>query len=132
MSLRLIVVRKGAPKPKEEVDYLKKPDFGQVPAYLDAVKEAIAQETELLEEIKRKEKEGDKPSMRELPKKEKEEILAGLRANHLALNADYRKLPVTLNTFGQKNRKEALEKKMAEIEKDIERLSQEHVFVPTE
>lgn len=84
------------------MDYLKKPDFGQVPEYLHGVKDAIAEEIKQMEEMKLREKGQD--TTRELTKKEKEDILAGLRANLKELDEEYRRLPVTLNTFGQKNK----------------------------
>lgn len=68
------------------------------------MKDAIAEETQLLEEMKLREQQAGKPKTRELTKKEKDELLSGLRANLKELNDDYRKLPVTINTFGQKNK----------------------------
>ncbi len=75
-----------------------------MPAYIHAVKETIAEETKLLEEIKRKEEGAGKDRTRELSKKEKDDIVAGLRSNLKELEIEYRALPVTLNTFGQKAR----------------------------
>ena len=89
------------PKPQEDVDYLKKPDYGQVPDYLNSIKDTIADE-KMVEKLKLDE--ANKEKTRELTKKEKDDILVGLRTNLKGLDEEYRRLPVTINTFGQKNK----------------------------
>lgn len=73
-----------------------------MPEYLHTVKDAIAEETKQMEEMRLREQGHD--TTRELTKREKDDILAGLRANLKELDNEYRKLPVTINTFGQKNK----------------------------
>jgi hypothetical protein len=83
------------------VDFLKKPDYGQVPEYLHTIKDTLADE-KMIEKLKLDE--ANKATTRELTKREKDDILVGLRSNLKGLDEEYRRLPVNINTFGQKNK----------------------------
>lgn len=56
------------PKEKEEVNYLKKDDYGQVPEYLQTIKDTLEEEKKM---EKLKLEEANKETTRELTKKEK-------------------------------------------------------------
>eukprot|EP01112_Ceratiomyxa_fruticulosa_P001446 TRINITY_DN1154_c0_g1_i1.p1 TRINITY_DN1154_c0_g1~~TRINITY_DN1154_c0_g1_i1.p1 ORF type:complete len:244 (-),score=68.78 TRINITY_DN1154_c0_g1_i1:66-797(-) len=124
---------KAGPPPKpEEMDYLKKEDYGQVPDYLHEVKAQIGEEQKAeLERTKQREK-AARGGMRELTEDEKSELISGLRERWDAINKVYAQLPVAIHTVSQKQRKEDMERQLHQIEKDIDRLSKKNVYIQDE
>jgi hypothetical protein len=123
----LAVPKKPAQK---DVNYLKKQDYGKVPAYLSRVKEQITDEYRMIEDMQRR---GQPPAHEEavdvLTEEERVQLLAGLKANWEAVNKEYQTLSFTLDTPAKKKRKEDYEAQLEQIEKDIKRLSRKFVFL---
>jgi hypothetical protein len=116
------------------VDYLRKPDFGKVPAYIDNVKNEITAEKEYIRQVMEREREEEEkysPKMRLLPENERENLLVELKQKWEAVNKQYQGIThiVTLDTMGKVRRKEQYENELQQIEKSIEKLSKKFVFV---
>lgn len=118
-----------APKrpPPRELNYLKKEDFGKVPAYLTQVKEEIRRENEMIERyVKHQmgEVEQTPETFEAMDEYEREELLAQLKEKWEHTNAIYQKQThlVKLDTTGQLRRKENLEHLLTQLEQDIDRL----------
>jgi hypothetical protein len=118
-----------APKPagNKELNYMKKEDFGKVPAYLSQVKEEIRRENEMIERYVKEqmgEVEAAPEVYEEFEERERQELIAQLKAKWDSVNAQYQKIThlVKLDTTGQVRRKEQLEGELARLENDILRL----------
>ncbi len=110
-----------------ELNYMKKEDFGKVPAYLDEVKEEIRRENEMIDKyVKEKmghvEKEPDRYD--QISDDERIALINALKAKWEATNCQYQRIThlVSLDTAGQIRRKENFEQSMAQLEADINKL----------
>jgi hypothetical protein len=113
-----------------DVNFLEKPDFGRVPAYLEKVKETVAREYEYVRALHATDSEpSEADRLRLLDEDERLMILEGLKTRWAALNKQYQTLSFTIDTINKRVRKEQYEKELAEIEKDIERMSKKSVYV---
>lgn len=74
---------------RPEVDYLKKPDFGQTPSYLNKVKAEIAAEKDYIRRVLEAEAEEEarhQPKMQLLPEEERINLLTQLKLKWEAVN----------------------------------------------
>lgn len=118
-----------APKPtgSMELNYMKKEDFGKIPAYLSQVKEEIKRENEMIDRYV-KEQMGEldmAPEVyEEFPEDERISLLNELKKKWDSVNAQYQKIThlVKLDTTGQVRRKETLEAELSRLEADIDKL----------
>lgn len=115
-----------------QVDFLQKPDYGQVPAYLDRVKAEIEDEYRYIRELQQDEPPGVHNGMRLLPEEERLQILEGLKQKWGQLNTQYQTMSFTVDTIAKRRRKEQYERELAELERDIERMSKQFVYVAVE
>jgi Calmodulin-binding len=129
---KLAATQMRPPKSKAEENFIKKKDFGKKPAYLSQVQADIAAEKEEKRLAQEELDNAGKERLRALTREEREELIAGLKANWEVINNEYRQLPVMLRTVAQRERKEAYEAQLEQIEKDLERLSRRHVLVPVD
>lgn len=111
-------------KQKIEPDYLRKEDYGKVPAYLKAITAEINREKDLLRQIVDDTKTGGNETMEELSNTERLNLLTLLKSRWEELNCEYQKTAhmVELDTLRKKKRKEELESELDAIEKDILKL----------
>ena len=114
-----------------EKDYLAKPDYGQAPKYLSAVKADIAKEYEYIRTLQAAEQEQNKAQVRLLPEEERQNLLIALKKKWQSVNNDYQTMThmTRLDTVGQIRRKEHYEKLLSEIEKDIAKIDRGFVFI---
>jgi chromosome segregation ATPase len=110
-----------------ELNYLKKEDFGKVPAYLTQVKEEIQRENEMIQKYVKEqlgEIDEEPQQYEEMPEEERRALIAALKGKWDKVNAQYQKIThlVRLDTTGQIRRKEQLENQLKNIESDIDRL----------
>lgn len=110
-----------------ELNYMKKEDFGKVPAYLTQVREEIRRENEMIDKYVKEqmgEVEKEPEQFEEMSDEERGELIASLKAKWDDVNAKYQKIThlVQLDTTGQVRRKEHLEGAMKQLEHDIEKL----------
>ena len=118
------------PTDKADMDWTEKEGYGQTPKYLAKIKKQVAAEQETIQKIEEKYKGGVQKMAYMLDPVEKEQLLAGIKANWKLLNEEYTtQLKVVQETFGQQNRKMWLEKRLADLENDIAILERETVFV---
>lgn len=111
------------------LDYTKKEDYGRVPAYLNEVKAQIDEERTMIQEmLMQQDVDGDYDTVTELSDGERKELIAALKAKWDAVNAQYqlitfKRVSSSNSTVGAVRRKEECERQLAQLEKDIERLS---------
>jgi gas vesicle protein len=112
---------------QKELNYLKKEDYGKVPAYLTQVKDEIRRENDMIERYVKEqmgEVERTPETFEELTEEERYTLLEELKNKWDHVNAKYQKQThlVTLDTTGQVRRKEHMEAELNQLEHDIERL----------
>jgi archaellum component FlaC len=112
-----------------EINYLQKADYGQVPQYLDRVKQQITEEYRMIEELQQHQQPQNENAIEMLTEAERDALLQGLKTNWERVNKEYQTLSFTLDTPAKKQRKEAYESQLEEIENDIKKLSKKFVFV---
>jgi hypothetical protein len=115
-------MRRQAPK----VNYLKKKDYGQVPEYLQHVKQDIEEEKEVINEYFSNTRSYEQQQEGELlADAERQDVLRKLKAKWAHANERYQKLThnTILDTIGKVRRKEQCEKELEQLQKDIEKLS---------
>lgn len=110
-----------------DLDYLKKEDYGKVPAYLTKVKEEIRRENEMIEKYVKEqmgEIERAPEEIEEMNEFDRESLLEALKEKWDVINSKYQKIThhVNLDTTGQVRRKEQLENELQRLENDIEKL----------
>jgi len=112
---------------EEPTEIFKHENYGKIPAYLIENQRAVKQEKDESEARR----EMEKPTVRILPEKERQELLTGLKDEWNKTNGFYQQMThlVQLDTIGKIRRKEAFETKLTQLEKDIETLSKPHVIV---
>lgn len=118
------------PTDKADMDWTEKEGYGQTPKYLAKIKKQVAAEQETIQKIEERYKGGVQKMAYMLDPVEKEQLLAGIKANWKLLNEEYTtQLKVVQETFGQQNRKMWLEQRLADLENDIAILERETIFV---
>jgi len=111
---------------KNEMDFLKKPDYGKVPEYLQQIKTGLAEKKrrELEEHERAKEQEAKRADgySWEMSEEERLELLGQLKREWDNTNHKYQAQThvVTLDTVGKIKRKENLEKQLKRIEDAID------------
>ena len=114
------------PRPVDEApNATLRPGFGQVPEYLEAIKDEIAHEKALVEEHEAAQRSAEARAAAryvELPESERLAILEGLRANWHDLHTEFMGYKIAGLTEKQRQRKEYLERRLAELERDIDRM----------
>jgi hypothetical protein len=111
----------------EELNYLKKEDYGKVPKYLTYVKEEIKRENDMIQKYVKEqmgEIDEEPEHIEEMDHYERRELIDALKLKWDKTNAKYQKIThlVSLDTEGQKRRKEDLEHQLKTLESDIEKL----------
>lgn len=119
-------------KMSPEKNYIKKSDYGKVPKYLDKVKNEIDEETRIIERMMAPEPtEEEILSSHELDSLEREQLLQALKEKWDDLNHQYQRIShnTTIDTLFKLRRKEGLEKELAQVENDIQLLSEKRPIV---
>ena len=128
--------KQAAPPPslqEEGVDWLKKPHFGEVPPYLTKIKQEISDEYEYIKSMQQQQMQEGPTGMRLMPEEECRALITALKEKWDAVNKAYQSSSVlslaSLDTIGKVKRKEMYEAQLAQIEKDIEKLSKKQVYI---
>jgi len=110
---------------------IKHAEYGKVPEYLQTVKQEIADEYEYIKQIEGSDEPGHDANIRLLPEEDKEALLSQLKDKWELINHEYQSIThlVKLDTIGKIRRKERYETDLAQLERDIEKLSKKYVFV---
>lgn len=115
-------------------DYLNKDDYGKVPQYLTKVKQDIDEEHAYIHNLQLQQEEASRAKVRQLQDGERDNLIVGLKAKWEQVNTDYQGMShlTKLDTVGKTRRKEQMEAKLSQIEKDIEKLSKKNILVHAE
>jgi hypothetical protein len=111
-----------------DLNYLKKEDYGKVPGYLTKVRDEIQRENAMIDKYVKEqlgEVEREPETYEEIPDDERMELITSLKNKWDHVNARYQQIThiVRLDTTGQVRRKEQLEAELKTLETDIERLT---------
>eukprot|EP00164_Ancoracysta_twista_P000686 GFYU01000909.1.p1 GENE.GFYU01000909.1~~GFYU01000909.1.p1 ORF type:complete len:262 (+),score=76.05 GFYU01000909.1:224-1009(+) len=120
-------------RPEEKILYRNKPDYGQVPSYLENVKDEIQAEYEYIKGMQAweaEEDEGDR--MYKLEEGDQVSLVKALKRKWHEIMIKYQRLPAILESQNQKDYKEHLEATLNDLEKSIEKLSKRNVFVTSD
>eukprot|EP01083_Nonionella_stella_P035697 97359_1 len=110
-------------------------EYGEVPDYLQHVKNEIQEEYAYILEMQEQENQyrqvSDEANVKLLSKVDQTQLLEKLKKKWDHVNQIYQKHTheVVLDTVGKLRRKEQCEAELQQIEKDIEKLSKEYVFI---
>jgi len=123
-----------APKKAEgPVDWRKKKDFGKIPQYLVNIKREIQDEYEYMRAMAEAQQAAEPEGMRLMSNEEKDALILDLKKKWDAVNSEYQKTSTlslaSLDTIGKIKRKEQYEAQLAQLEKDIEKLSKPVIWV---
>lgn len=116
-----------------EKDFLKKKNYGKVPKYLQTIKKEIEDEYQLVREMQiEEEAEMDRQKFL-MDENEKEEMIAALKKKWEVVHKEYQTLTHKnkLDTLGLKEKFESCERELKQLERDIEKLSKNYIFVDT-
>ena len=118
-------------KAKEEVDYLHKKDYGQVPNYLKKLKVEIENEYKAIREMQIRNEEEDAKKRKVLTEEEIQSLREGLLKKLEQLKFSYGQIThkKKFDTLVLLRKKEGLEKEMEIIEKDLAKLNNKNVIV---
>ena len=117
------------PDPKR---YTMKKEYGKVPPYLTKIKGEIEEEYTLVKEMQVQEEETKERGKYLISDEEKKLLIDALKKKWEIAHHEYQSIIHRVsknNPLGLKTLKENLEKEMAQIEKDIERLNKNYIFV---
>lgn len=121
---------------KENVTAILHPEFGKVPKYLDTIKRTVSQEATDMERMEEEEKDRALSSahIRLLTEEQRTELVEQLKDQWEDVNRKYQLIThhVNLDTISRIRRKENYEKLLAQLEKDVQKLSKKYVFVKVE
>lgn len=120
------------PGEKETVDFLKKQDFGQVPGYLDKVKQKVQEELEYIKQVE--EEKNRKPErFVKMGEEEKEALKKNLITKYDEMHTEYQKIthkkPAIEDSIGLKNKRNYCETQLAQIEKYLAMLKKDEIMV---
>ena len=117
----------------KDKDFLKKRNYGKCPQYLQKIKNEIEDEYQLVREMQIEEEEQLDQQKYMMEDKEKQELIGALKKKWEIVHKEYQTLTHKgkLDTLGIVNKKESCEKQLAQLEKDIQKLSKNFIFVDT-
>eukprot|EP01135_Chromosphaera_perkinsii_P011961 Nk52_evm14s2542 gene=Nk52_evmTU14s2542 len=124
---------KAVPKklPEDEIPFNKRQNYGKVPKYIQSFKS----ETETMRQQIQKEIEEQQRlpgNIQLLDDEQREELIEGLKCNWEIANREFQTMSLTMDTQPKIARKEKCERRLKEIEQDIEKLSKKFVYIKTE
>ena len=120
------------PKQKENDNFLLKKDFGQVPEYLDKVKQQVAEEIECV--LQAEAEKNRKPDRYiKMSAEEKEVLRKNLIMKFEQINHEYQKItyipPRIEDSIGLKKKRNYCESQLAQIEKYLAMLNKDEILV---
>ena len=112
--------------------YTQKKDYGKVPVYMTKIKQEIDEEYKIVKEMQTQEEEMREKEKYMIPDEERKQLIDALKKKWDVLHHEYQGIITRVsktNPLGLKTMKENLEKEMAQIEKDMDKLSKNYIFV---
>ena len=118
-------------KAKEEMDYLHKKYYGEVPPYLNKLKQKVKEEYDSIREMQRRNEEEDAKRKKILSEEEVRTLREGLLKKLEQLKYLYGQIThkKKFDTLVLLKKKEGLEKEMAMVKKDLQSLNYKNVIV---
>ena len=118
-------------KAKEDVDYLKKKYYGEVPPYLTKLKQKVKEEYVSIREMQRRNEEEDAKRKKVLTEEEIKILREGLLKKLEQLKFSYGQIAhkKKYDTLVLLRKKEGLEKEIAVVEQDLHLLNNRNVIV---
>lgn len=121
---------------KNDIDYMHKPEYGKVPAYLEDVKHQVTKEKEYIRTMMQRERDdhSHQPKLVLLPEEERLRLVEDLKRKWDEVNKKYQLIShnVVLDTIGKVKRKEQCEAELSQLEKAIERMSKRNIYIQEE
>ncbi|GLC35364.1 hypothetical protein PLESTM_000312100 [Pleodorina starrii] len=125
-----VMLAKPGKVPQPEFQWTQKPDYGKVPLYLKRNKERISKEKEQFSQfIRVREAPDANAHVSQLSPDDRQQLIRHLKAKWGSVNTAYQGLSLTTDTAMKKIRKEAMERDLAEIERDIRTLERGEVVL---
>jgi hypothetical protein len=105
----------------DRTNYLMKADYGKIPKYMKKIRKELEIERYRDEKLKQEQQESLKSKRRVLSIDERRSLLASLKERWNNVNKEYQQMThmTVLDTLSKVQRKEAFEKELDQIEKDI-------------
>jgi len=118
-------------KLKEDIDYTKKVNYGTNPKYLIDRKDRITDEYEYLRHMQKADEDNRQTSKYLMAPVEIEELRQALKKKWEHVNREYQSITHKnkVDSEGLRRKKETCEKELAQIEKDLNKLSKNYIFV---
>jgi len=101
---------------------------GEIPQYLSRRKEETAKAHDMANTLRQQQMEHNRTTT-QLSAHDRDDLLAGLRANYQELYKNYLGLSVVTDTIPKRNVKNTMEAKLAELEADIAKLERHEVIL---
>jgi len=113
--------------------YTDDPNYGKVPQYLEKIKTDIANEYEYIQKMQEEEEAARASRIQEISSENQHELMEGLKARWEVVNHKYQGQThlTKLDTLGKIRRKEMNEKELAQLEKDMQKISKQKIYVDT-
>jgi len=132
-AIHNILMETGQRAPDKPKQIFKHENYGKIPAYLIENKKIVQKEKKEMEGLKKQRKEKRRMQQQGtiLSEQERQEILAQLKIQWEKNNKEYQAMThlIVLDTISKVRRKERLEAKAAQLEKDIETFSKPLVII---
>jgi len=112
---------------------VEKKDYGATPAYLRRIKDQINTEYKSIREMQMAEEEARDNEKFLMSPEEINQLREGLKKKWAAVNKEYQAIThiSKIDTQGLKRKKEECERQLAQIEKDLEKVNKQFIFVDT-
>ena len=115
---------------KPETFYVDKPDYGQVPRYLDRVKDEYQAEAEYWDEVREAmQPEDHETRCRLLSEEERVRILEGLQANLAENKRKYATLSWGQDNLTFRRKKQQMEEEAAQLEAESQLFERQTVYI---
>jgi len=117
--------------PQNESEVQKHAEYGKVPEYLETVKKEVQDEYNYIKEMDSCKETAHAGDVKLLPEEDKQALLRQLKDKWELINHEYQTIThlVKLDTIGKVRRKERYEADLAQLEKDIEKISKKYVLI---
>jgi hypothetical protein len=132
-SNAMAAITQTPPRAADEMRFVSRPGYGEVPKYLGTVKQEIMAEKRYIEDVlsQQQQQYDGMHQTRLLKEDERLRLLEQLKNKWESVNVLYQTMThlVKLDTIGKVRRKEDCESQLATLEKNIEKMSKPYVFV---
>ncbi|CAD8086701.1 unnamed protein product [Paramecium sonneborni] len=128
---KIDVILKSPKQIQEQPNWLTKKDYGSIPLYLSQIKDQLQQSYLEQQDYAKRQQEAENDKLQLLPEQELQQIREGLKQRYDEVNKQYQQYThlKKFDTVGLKRRKEQFEKELIQIEKDMDKMKKQYVFI---